>query len=147
MYDEGGDGTAQGMSGRWFPIVVSRRRTWYPSVCTVIVKPLIIIILVFIKPPDVATIVEEEDLVFVSFWLQLSSLSLLRIVKPPSFSSWLRDEICHLLFCIPIINGLMMMIVIFCALQDYRDSEEPGCQYLQEFVYENNDRRTSTKTK
>jgi len=30
---------------------------------------------------------------------------------------------------------------------DYRDSEEPGCQYLQEFVYDNNDRRTSTKTK
>ena len=38
MYDQGGDGTAQGMSGRWFPIVVSRRRTWYSSVCIVIMS-------------------------------------------------------------------------------------------------------------
>jgi len=30
---------------------------------------------------------------------------------------------------------------------DYRNTGEPGCQYLQEFVYDNNDRRTSTKTK
>jgi len=30
---------------------------------------------------------------------------------------------------------------------DYRDTGEPGCQYLQEFVYDNSDRRTSTKTK
>jgi len=30
---------------------------------------------------------------------------------------------------------------------DYRDTGEPGCQYLQEFVYENGDSRTSTKTK
>ena len=34
-----------------------------------------------------------------------------------------------------------------CVLQDYRDTGEPGCQYLQEFVYDNNDKRTSTKTK
>merc|ERR1712212_1115424 len=30
---------------------------------------------------------------------------------------------------------------------DYRDTGEAGCQYLQEFVYDNNDKRTSTKTK
>jgi len=30
---------------------------------------------------------------------------------------------------------------------DYRDNGEAGCQYLQEFVYDNNDKRTSTKTK
>ena len=32
-------------------------------------------------------------------------------------------------------------------LKDYRDTGEPGCQYLQEFVYDNNDKRTSTRTK
>ena len=97
MYDEGGDGTAQGMSGRWFPIVVSRRRTWYSSVCIVIMS----------------------NHKLSSSWyssnhqtLQLSSRR--RIWNSFRFgcnchrchywgslnhqvSSWLRDEICHLL--------------------------------------------------
>ena len=48
---------------------------------------------------------------------------------------------------ITFIQVVMKMDDLFILLQDYRDTGEPGCQYLQEFVYENSDSRTSTKTK
>ena len=36
MYDQGGDGTAQGTPRCWFPTVGSRRRNWYTAFYVVI---------------------------------------------------------------------------------------------------------------